>query len=99
MQTRDSLTVGVTRSLIAAIDNAQAVKLENAGEPYTQRAFGSNGTETARGELTSKSLGALLEREAGERRQAADILAAHGRDEEAEVLRAEAEIVDQYRRA
>ncbi|MBB4121239.1 hypothetical protein [Martelella radicis] len=99
MRTRDRMTVGVTRSLIAAVDNAQAVRLENDGGPYVERAFGAGGTETARNELTAEGLRILLEREATDRRKAADELAAHGQDERAETLRKEADVVDQYRQA
>jgi uncharacterized protein YqeY len=93
MQARSSDDVRVLRSLIAAVDNAEAVPGEHKN---IQRAFGDPGSEVARRELDGEDLAALLEREIEERLAAA---AGYGasRPDAATRLRAEAALIAGYR--
>jgi len=95
MQARATDEVRLLRTLIAAVDNAEAVP----GEPKNiQRAFGDPGSEVARRQLGSEDLAALLDREIEER-----LAAAAGYDEIqpelAARLRAEAALIAGYQAA
>jgi uncharacterized protein YqeY len=94
LQARESGKVSVVRTLIAALDNAEAVEVEQG--PYHSRAFGDPGGEVARRELDVCAIHAVLEREAASRVAAAEGYERHGRPEDAARLRAEAALVQSY---
>ena len=93
MQARATDGVRVLRTLIAAVDNAEAVPGEHKN---IQRAFGEPGVEVARRELHDADLAALLDREIGERLAAAGGYDA-SRPDLAARLRAEAALIGGYR--
>ena len=78
MQARASDEIRLLRTLIAALDNAEAVPGTPGG--YVHRAFGDAGAEVARLELDEKAVDALLASEAASRCDAAA-------DYEAEIAR------------
>lgn len=90
LQARASDNVRVLRTLIAALDNAEAVPTEG----YRPRALA--GGEVARRELDGPAVEALLAEEVESRVAAAADYGRHGRDDEAARLRAEAAIVARY---
>ncbi len=94
MRERRSGEVAVIRTLIAAIDNAEAVPTEDLAERLRMReAIG----EVARRELDAPALDAVLAKEIGAREAAADDYARKGRDDDAVRLRGEAVFVARYR--
>jgi uncharacterized protein YqeY len=94
MQARAADEVRLLRTLIAALDNAEAV----AGSPerYVPRAFGDPSGEVARLALDSEAVAAVLEAEIAARLAAAADYTAHGRDEEAARLRDESATIGRY---
>ena len=95
MQAKASDEVRVLRTLIAAIDNAEAVPRElDSNLPL---AFGDPAGEVARRELDAGALDALLGAEAHSRVSAAGEYEQHGRSDEAARLRDEAELISRYR--
>lgn len=94
LQARESGRVSVLRTLIAALDNAEAVEVEQG--PYHSQAFGDPSGEVARRELDVPAIHAVLEREAASRLAAAEEYERHGRPEDAARLRAEAALVQGY---
>lgn len=96
MQARSALEVGVLRSLIAAIDNAQAVPTAYGHQNYVSRAFGDGTAEVPRVTLSQADLGALLAMESEARIGAADELDRCGRPVEAAALREQALIARRY---
>ena len=100
LQARDSAKVGVLRTLIAALDNAEAVPVEGSAHvtpPTGTRAFGDPSGEVARREIDGPALDALLTGEAEARLAAAEDYDRHGREAEASRLRQEAELIARYR--
>ena len=96
MQTRALLRVRTLRSLIAALDNAEAVPPAGRHERYVVHAFGDRSAEVPRLTLTQHEVGELFEREAAARRADAANLAALGKLVQANDLQAEASIIDAY---
>ena len=96
MQARANGELRVLRTLIAALDNAEAVPGENRCVP---RAFGEPGAEVARRELDGEAIGGLLGSEIETRLSAAADYDRHGETAEAERLRREAALVERNRRA
>jgi len=94
LQARDSAKVGVLRTLIAALDNAQAVQVEQTG--YQSRRFGDPSGEVARRELDGDAIDGVLAAEAASRLSAAADYEKHGRMENAARLRDEAALVASY---
>jgi uncharacterized protein YqeY len=94
MQARDSGKAALLRTLIAALDNAEAVEVEQTG--YLSRQFGDPSGEVARRTLDGEAIGAVLAAEAASRLSAAGDYARHGRIDEAERLRGEAALVESY---
>lgn len=97
MRERKSAQVSVIRTLIAAIDNAEAVPLEAFQERLRLRATGDPIGEVARRELDAAALDAVLASEAQSRLAAAEDYELNGRAEDAARLREEAELVARYR--
>lgn len=87
---------GVLRTLIAALDNAEAPEVAHHQASAPPLAFGSDGTEVTRLALDAGQIRAIVVREADERRQAADTYAQHGQTERAERLQADAAIIRTY---
>ena len=94
MQERAVLRIRTLRTLIAALDNAEAVPLEGRHERYVVHAFSDRSAEVTRLTLTQREVGELFEREAVARRAAAAHLAALGKLVQASDLQAEAAIID-----
>jgi uncharacterized protein len=94
MQARAADEVRLLRSLIAALDNAEAVPSEST---YVPRAFGDPGAEVARLQLDDKAIDGLLAAEAAARIAAAADYERHGKAEEAQRWRHEAELIARYR--
>ncbi len=96
MRARMALEVSVLRSLIAAIDNAQAIPVAPGHQPYVARAFGDESAEAPRLRLSEADVFAVLDREAETRADAADELDRCGRPAEAAALREQAGVVNRY---
>ena len=101
MKTREIDAVAVLRSVIAAIDNAEAVEAPARGEaiPYggiagAQAGVGS--TEVARRDLSDDELRVLLTDQVAERLAAAGMYEARGRQALAIRLRREADLLRTY---
>lgn len=95
MQAKASADVRVLRTLIAALDNAEAVPTELEG--YVAREFGDPSGEVARLELGPAQIDAVLAAEIESRLAAAADYDQHRRADESARLRAEAEVVARYR--
>jgi uncharacterized protein YqeY len=95
MQDRRPADVSLLRTLLAAIDNAQAPAAV-PDSPYRPHQFGTGAAEVPRRQLSVEALRALLEREAAQRRDAAVALEARDRAADAEALRREADAVMRY---
>jgi len=95
MQARAADEVRVLRTLLAAIDNAQAVPVA-PGQSALPTRFGDGASEVPRLVLTESALSAVLLAEIAERQRAAEAIARCGRPDEAERLRAEAALVQRY---
>ena len=96
MQAKASAEVGLLRTLIAALDNAEAVP----GVAYTALpgTFGDGANEVSRLELDDAAVEALLAREVEERLAAAADYERRDRAEDAARLRDEAALVSGYLR-
>ncbi len=89
IKARETATVAALRSLIAAIDNAQAVPLDGIPRE-TER------TEVPRLELSEAEVRALLRREATTCRANVERYETLGRTAEAQRLRVELNVIDAY---
>jgi hypothetical protein len=96
MQARRGLETRVLRTLVAALDNAEAVPMADAHEKYVVRRFGDRSAEAPRLTLAAAEVQALLEREAAQRLEAALELERLGQGERAAGLREEAAVVARY---
>jgi len=96
MQVRSAPAVSVLRSLMAAIDNAQAVPMDLSGPASAMRDFGDGAGEVARLALSVEDLRGLIEREAAARDEAAVEMRRLGRGEDGERLETEAAIARRY---
>lgn len=101
MQARAADEVRLLRTLIAALDNAEAVPLEarTGDDPSLlgTRAFGDPSGEVARREIDGVTLDALLQTEIEARLTAAADYERHRQEAEAARLRAEAGLIARYR--
>jgi uncharacterized protein YqeY len=98
LQARASNEIRVLRTLIAALDNAEAVPTDALQISALPRAFGDGSGEIARRELGGHAVAALLAEEVASRLAAAADYERHGREDVAERLRAEAALVARYAR-
>lgn len=96
LRAREALTVSTLRSLIAAIDNAQAVPVADAHQRYIVRPFSDGSAEATRRALSETDVRRILEEELAVRARSATECECHGRLEAASRLRAEAAIVARY---
>jgi uncharacterized protein YqeY len=94
MRERNAGEVGLIRTLIAAVDNAEAQPIEGFQERL--RKLEPIG-EIARRELDAQTLDAVLASEAQSRLSAADDYERNGRAEDAGRLRNEAALIARYR--
>ncbi len=94
MRARRAVDVSVLRSLIGALDNAEAVPV--APGPYVSRTFGDGSAEVPRLVLSAEDVRRVVEEEALSRWAAAGDLEGHGQHERAAALRDEALIVQRY---
>lgn len=93
MKSRDKVAVSLLRTLMAALDNAEAVAVDLATlpkVPTTER------HEVPRKELTSDDVQQLLERELAERQRVHGEYAALGLADEAKRLQTEIELIAVY---
>jgi uncharacterized protein YqeY len=97
MQSGVSAEIRVLRTLIAALDNAEAVPGEGIEDYALPRAFGDPRGEVARLVLDEATVDAVLSAEAEARLAAAEDYARHGREEDAARLRDEAAVISRYR--
>ncbi len=88
----------VLRTLLAALDNAEAHPVAPGHTPYVEHAFGDRAVEVARKVLTADDVEAVLKTEREERAAAARVLEQHGRVAEASALMSEAALVARYMR-
>ena len=95
MQTKASEEVRLLRTLIAALDNAEAVA--EPPKTFGSRKFGDPAGEVARREIDAPALDALLLAEIEARLAAAQDHDRHRQDAEAARLRHEAELIAHYR--
>lgn len=93
---RRTIEVRALRSLLGAIDDAQAVPVGDRQDKYVVRAFGDDGVEVPRLDLTADALELLLRREQAERAQLAQQMSALGQDDRALALKEEAAIFERY---
>jgi len=93
MKNRDKVTVSLLRTLMATLDNAEAVAVDLSTlpkVPTTER------HEVPRKELTSAEVRQLLERELAERQRAHGEYVALGLADEAKRLQTEIELITAY---
>ena len=96
MRARQSLETGVIRSLLAAIDNAEALPVAEGRPASLQLRFGEEGSEAARRTLSADEIGAVIDAEVQRRLDAASNLERLGQADRAETLRREAQIAARY---
>ena len=86
----------VIRTLLAAIDNAQAVATDPEHRNSIQRQFGDSSGEVARRSLSSEDLLSVLAGERDERLTSAQTCDSAGQSERAAELRQEADLISRY---
>ncbi len=91
MKLRDTATVSTLRTLIAAIDNAQTVPLDEAIAPSVGKT-----NDVPRRELSGAEVRTLLQSEATERRATIKQYECLGRSSEADRLRTELDVIAAY---
>jgi uncharacterized protein len=100
MKERDAVAVGALRSVLAAIDNAEAVDAGQARPPEVSHArlaatvSGLGAGDIVRRSLTDAELEQVVRREVTERVSAAAEYERAGQREHAEQLRREAQVID-----
>lgn len=106
MKARSGVDVAAIRSLLAALDDAQAVPAPAhvpasslAGEHLAGAAVGVGSTEVARLELTQTEIALVVDGQIEERRAAATTFDAVDQPDAADRLRAEARVIEGYRTA
>ncbi|MET7701666.1 hypothetical protein [Streptomyces sp. NPDC005485] len=96
MRARDKAAVSALRTTLAALDNAEAVPLDET-EPHNlaleQSPVGVGATEAARRELSERRVVDIVRAEAAERLEAAAQLTAPAHAHRAAQLRAEAAVL------
>ena len=93
MRGKRALDIRVIRLLVAAIDDAQALPLDEQRPRFDPRDFGDGSAEASRRTLGDDDLQSILSREIAERHNAAAEMERVGRPDEAANLRAEADKV------
>jgi hypothetical protein len=91
MEQRDTASVAVLRSALAALDNAGAVPVQDTGSAAIEASpVGPGAREAPRRELSDDDLERLLQAEISERQDAARVYEQAGRQDQARRLREEA---------
>ncbi|WP_406011555.1 hypothetical protein OG440_36225 [Streptomyces sp. NBC_00637] len=96
MRARDKAAVSALRATLGALDNAEAVPVDEAdlrGLALEQSPVGAGATEAARRELSEQGVEAVVRAEADERLEAAAQLTAPAHADRAARLRAEAAVL------
>ncbi|UXX97500.1 hypothetical protein N7U49_03005 [Streptomyces sp. AD2-2] len=96
MRARDKAAVSALRTALAALDNAEAVSLEEfepRGTALEQSPMGAGATDVARRELSEHRVVEMVRAEAAERLDAAARLTAPAHAHRAARLRAEADVL------
>ncbi len=100
MKTRDATATVVLRSALAAIENAEAVVPADddasGSEHVAGAVLGVGASDVPRRTLTDADVVRLLRAERDDRLSAAATLDTHGRTDRADLLRAEAGVLDRY---
>lgn len=101
LKNRDKVAAAALRSALAAVDNAEAAGADRAApaedsEHVAGAALGLGAAEAQRRVLTESDVHAIVAREVSERSASAQEYARLGRDDAADRLRAEAEILGRY---
>lgn len=90
------LETGVIRSLLAALDNAEALPVDQGSPASLQKQFGEEGTEIARRTLSTDEIGTVIDAEIQQRLDAAADLERLGQADRAGTLRQEAQVAQRY---
>ncbi|WP_306187479.1 hypothetical protein [Streptomyces sp. MK5] len=96
MRARDKAAVSALRATLAALDNAEAVPVDEAGArgpALEQSPVGAGATEVARPELSEHGVVEIVRAEAAERLEVAAQLTAPAHADRAARLRAEAAVL------
>ncbi|MCF3102107.1 hypothetical protein IPZ58_10975 [Streptomyces roseoverticillatus] len=96
MRARDKTAVSALRATLAALDNAEAVPVDEAelrGGALEHAPVGAGATEAARRELSESNVVDVVRAEAAERLEAATQLTALAHADRAAQLRAEAAVL------
>lgn len=96
MRARDHAAVSALRTTLAALDNAEAVSVDEAelhGLALEQSPVGVGVTEAARRELSERNVADIVRAEAAERLEAAAQLTALAHADRVDRLRAEAAVL------
>ena len=99
MKARDRVAVGVLRSTLAAIENAEAVvaaPVDSESLAIERSPIGVGATEVARQQLSPAEIEQIVREEAGSRNAAAADYDRMGRPERAAQLRDEARLLTGY---
>ena len=88
--------VAALRALISAIDNAQAITLDEPSGKDALNKFGDASVEMPRKAMSEADLRTLLTREIAARRTAADEYRSIGHPDQADRMSREAEIIASY---
>ena len=97
MRARDRAAVSALRSALSAIENAEAVPIEQRSPADgVGPVAGAGATDVARRELTDADVLAIVEREAGDRTDSAEQYDRLGQHDHAQRLRAEADVLSRY---
>jgi uncharacterized protein len=91
MRARDQMAVSVLRATLAALDNAEAIPVDERGKSIEPVGVGT--TEAARRQLSEREMTDIVRAEAAERLDAADQLTSPAHADRAERLRAEAAVL------
>jgi len=95
MQAKRADETRLLRSLLAAIDDAQAVPMDEM-RSNSSRAFGDGSAEVPRLKLSDEQLQTLLTGEMAVRREAAAEMRRLGQEQRADALGAEVEMIGRY---
>ncbi|MET7484432.1 hypothetical protein [Streptomyces sp. NPDC005538] len=99
MRARDKVAVSALRATLAALDNAEAVPVDEGGtrSPALELSpVGVGATEAARRELSESGVVDIVRAEAGERLEAAAQLTAPAHADRVARLRAEAAVLHRF---
>lgn len=96
MRERKAAAVTTLRGLISAIDNAQAVPVGDRHDTYVFHAFGDSAVEVPRRALSRDDIREVVEAEIRIRNDAAADYRRLGRDDKAQELTDEVEILSRY---